>query len=203
MRIGTGLHAARAFPWNERFPFGNVEIFGGQRFDYPISAEKPSSMNPRVVIENIRGDVQITGSDQAAVKVTGRKTIRAFDQRGADHLDQETPFEIAGDANHINIRLRTIGGPLQLVAGMVEITVPKGASIEAQGRNGNLRIADLQGAVDLSGRGEDIDLEDIGGQVSISRARYSGVHLRIFPSRFTSRIRRRSSVLKSCRASFA
>jgi DUF4097 and DUF4098 domain-containing protein YvlB len=131
-----------------------------------------------VVIENFRGDVQITGSDQAAVKVTGHKTIRAFDQRGADHLDQETPFEIAGDANRINVRMRAIGGPLQLVTGVVEITVPKGASIEAQGRNGNLRIASVQGALDLGGRGEDIDLEDIGGQVSISGARYTGVHIR-------------------------
>jgi hypothetical protein len=176
--FGAGLHAARAFPWRERIPFGNVELFGGQRFEYPISGEKPSSMNPRVVIENFRGDVQITGSDQAAVKVTGHKTIRAFDQRGADHLDQETPFEIAGDANRINVRMRAIGGPLQLVTGVVEITVPKGASIEAQGRNGNLRIASVQGALDLGGRGEDIDLEDIGGQVSISGARYTGVHIR-------------------------
>jgi len=176
--FGAGLHAARGITWSERIPFGNIEIFGGQTFDYPINGEKPSSPAPRVVIENFRGDVQVTGTEAAAVNVTGRKTIRAFDQNGADRLDRDSPLEIAGDSNRVVIRMRTPGGPLRLVSGTVEIAVPKGASIEAQGRNGNVRISNIQGAVDLSGRGEDIDLQDIGGPVSISGARYGSVQLR-------------------------
>jgi hypothetical protein len=176
--FGAGLHASRGITWTERIPFGNIEIFGGQTFDYPIQGEKPSSLTPRVVIDSFRGDVQITGADAAAVKVTGRKTIRAFDQRVADRLDRDSPLEIAGDSNRVVIRMRTPGGPLRLVSGTVEIAVPKGASIEAQGRNGNVRISKIQGAVNLSGRGEDIDLQDIEGPVSISGARYGSVQLR-------------------------
>jgi len=69
--FGAGLHAARGITWSERIPFGNVEIFGGQSFDYPIQEEKPSSLTPRVVIDNFRGDVQITGADAPMVKITG------------------------------------------------------------------------------------------------------------------------------------
>lgn len=176
--FGAGLHAARGITWSERIPFGNIEIFGGQTFDYPIQGEKPSSLTPRVVIDNFRGDVQITGADAATVKVTGHKTIHSFDQRGADRLDRDSPLEIAGDSNRVVIGMRSPGGPLRLVSGTVEIAVPKGASIEAQGRNGNVRIANIEGAVNLSGRGEDIDLQDIGGPVSISGARYGSVQLR-------------------------
>jgi Putative adhesin/Domain of unknown function (DUF5668) len=176
--FGAGLHAARGITWSERIPFGNIEIFGGQTFDYPIEREKPASLAPRVVIENFRGDVQITGADAAMVKVTGHKTIRAFDQRGADRLDRDSPLEMAGDSNRVVIGMRSPGGPLRLVTGTVEIAVPKGASIEAQGRNGNVRVSNIQGAVSLSGRGEDIDLQDIGGPVSISGARYGSVQLR-------------------------
>jgi len=176
--FGTGLHAVRGISWSERIPFGNIEIFGGQTFDYPINGEKPSSLTPRVVIDNLRGDVQITGANAATVKVTGRKLIRSFDQRSADHLDQVTPLEIAGDSNRVVIGMRNPGGPLRLVTGTVEIAVPRGASIEAQGRNGNVRISNVEGAVNLSGRGEDIDLQDIGGPVSISGVRYGSVQLR-------------------------
>jgi len=176
--FGAGLHAARGITWSERIPFGNIEIFGGQTFDYPIEREKPASLTPRVVIENFRGDVQITGADAATVKVTGHKTIRAFDQGGADRLDRDSPLEIGGDTNRVVIGMRTPGGPLRLVTGTVEIAVPKGASVEAQGRNGNVRVSNIQGAVNLSGRGEDIDLQDIGGPVSISGARYGSVQLR-------------------------
>lgn len=176
--FGAGLHAARGITWSERIPFGNIEIFGGQTFDYPIEGEKPASLTPRVVIENFRGDVQITGADAATVKVTGHKTIRAFDQGGADRLDRDSPLEIGGDTNRVVIGMRAPGGPLRLVTGTVEIAVPKGASVEAQGRNGNVRVSNIQGAVNLSGRGEDIDLQDIGGPVSISGARYGSVQLR-------------------------
>jgi DUF4097 and DUF4098 domain-containing protein YvlB len=176
--FGAGLHAARGITWSERIPFGNIEIFGGQTFDYPIQGEKASTLTPRVLIENFRGDVQITGGDAATVKVTGHKTIHSFDQRSADHLDQITPLEITGDSNRMVIRMRSPGGPLRLVSGTVEITVPKGASIEAQGRNGNARISSIEGAVNLSGRGEDIDLQDIGGPVSISGGRYGSVQFR-------------------------
>jgi putative adhesin len=172
------LHAARGITWSERIPFGNIEIFGGQTFDYPIEGEKPASLTPRVVIENFRGDVQITGADAATVKVTGHKTIRAFDQGGADRLDRDSPLEIGGDTNRVVVGMRAPGGPLRLVTGTVEIAVPKGASVEAQGRNGNVRVSNIQGAVNLSGRGEDIDLQDIGGPVSISGARYGSVQLR-------------------------
>jgi hypothetical protein len=176
--FGAGLHAARGITWTETIPFGNIEIFGGQTFDYPIQEEKASSGTPRVVIENFRSDVQITGADAAAVKVTGRKTIRAFDKSGADRLDRDSPLEITGDSNRVVIRMRSPGVPLRLVTGTVEIAVPKGASVETQGRNGNMRISNLDGTVDLRGRGEDIDLQDIGGPVSISGARYGSVQLR-------------------------
>ena len=176
--FGAGLHAARGITWSERIPFGNIEIFGGQTFDYPIEGEKPASLTPRVVIANFRGDVQITGAEAATVKVTGHKTIRAFDQGGADRLDRDSPLEIGGDTNRVVIGMRAPGGPLRLVTGTVEIAVPKGASVEAQGRNGNVRVSNIEGAVNLSGRGEDIDLQDIGGPVSISGARYGGVQLR-------------------------
>jgi DUF4097 and DUF4098 domain-containing protein YvlB len=176
--FGAGLHAVHGVTWSERMPFGNIEVFGGQTFDYPIQGEKPSSLTPRVVLDNFRGDVQITGADAATVKVTGHKTVHSFDQRSADHLDQVTPLEIAGDSNRVVIGMRSPGGPLRLVTGTVEIAVPKGASIEAQGRNGNVRISNVEGAVNLSGRGEDIDLQDIGGPVSISGARYGSVQFR-------------------------
>jgi Domain of unknown function (DUF5668) len=37
--FGAGLHAAHGVTWSERIPFGNIEIFGGQTFDYPIEGE--------------------------------------------------------------------------------------------------------------------------------------------------------------------
>ena len=69
------------------------------------------------------------------VKVTGRKSIRAMDKDGAERADQDSAFEIAGDANAMTLRLRE-GSGFAAISSSLEVTVPKGASLEAKRRDG-------------------------------------------------------------------
>jgi len=116
---------------------GGIEMFG-ESFEYPLNAEKPCAKTPRVIIESFRGNARIIGADAGGgaadiVKVTGRKTIRSMDQSGADRANQNAPFELAGDANQIIVRTnqdRASGD--ERVSAEMEITVPKGATIEAR-----------------------------------------------------------------------
>ena len=131
-----------------------------------MKAEKASSKTPRIVIEDFRGDVQITGADSDSVKVTGRKSIRAMDKDAAEKADQNSAFEITGDASQMTLRLREASGSGQPISSALEITVPKGASLEAKRRDGDVRISGVQGAVAVSGRAGDVDVHDVGGPVS-------------------------------------
>ena len=65
-----------------RFEWGGLDMFG-ETFDYPLAGEKPASKTPRVVIKSFSGNARIIGMDSQQVKVTGRKTIRSLDQKGA------------------------------------------------------------------------------------------------------------------------
>ena len=40
------------------------------------------------MIESFRGNARITGADVDTVKVTGHRTIRSLDQKGADNANQ-------------------------------------------------------------------------------------------------------------------
>ena len=70
--VGLSVHTIRGFEsWWPRsgITMGGIDMFG-ESFEYPITAEKPASKTPRVVIESFRGNARITGADVASVKVS-------------------------------------------------------------------------------------------------------------------------------------
>ena len=68
--VGLSVHTIRGFEhWWPRsgITMGGIDMFG-ESFEYPISAEKPASKAPRVIIESFRGNARITGSDSTTGK---------------------------------------------------------------------------------------------------------------------------------------
>lgn len=163
--FGGTLHAFRGFStW---FP-GTIELGGldmfGESYDYPIAGEKACGKTPRVVIESFRGNARITGSDDASVKVTGHKTVRSIDQEGADRADRETAFEVTGDPGNVVIQTnQNRASGLRRVTEDMEIVVPKGASIEAHGRDGDFDIHEVDGTVEITSERGGVRLENLGG----------------------------------------
>jgi hypothetical protein len=168
--LGVTLHAVRGFAtWlpQSRIALGGLDVFG-ESYDYNLAAEKPSSKSPRVVIAAFRGNARITGADVDAVKVTGRTTVRSLDRSGADRANEEAKLEIVGDANQLTIQ--TGHGRIsaaQRISADLEITVPRGASIEAHGRRGDFDITGVGGAVNIDSDSASVRLDSIGGAVSM------------------------------------
>jgi DUF4097 and DUF4098 domain-containing protein YvlB len=168
--IGLSVHTVRGFEnWWPRsgITMGGIDMFG-ESFDYPIAAEKPAGKSPRIVIEAFRGNARITGTDTNVVKVTGHKTIRSLEQSRADRANQDSPFEITGDANELTIRTNQdhVGGN-QRITDEMEITVPKGSTIEAHGRYGDFDINDIAGNVEIVSDNSGVRLQNIAGEVKI------------------------------------
>jgi DUF4097 and DUF4098 domain-containing protein YvlB len=167
--FGATLHAVRGFSgW---FP-GTIELGGldvfGESYDYAISGEKTSVKMPHVVIESFRGNARITGTDTNSVKVTGHKTVRSIDRDGAERADRETPLELTGDSGTIVVRTnQNRASGLPRVTADMEIAVPRGASIEAHGRNGDFDIQSVDGAVEITSQNAGVHLSDIGGPVRL------------------------------------
>jgi len=107
------------------------------------------------------------------VKVTGHRSIRSMDQNGADNANQSMHFEVTGDNNSVTIQNnqdRLSGSNVRVTADM-EITVPKGASVEAHGRYGDFDITGLDGSVEIVSDNAGVRLQDIGGDARIDLSR--------------------------------
>jgi len=193
-----------------------IEVFG-ETYDYQIDEQTfTAGKASRVVIENLRGNTRVVGADAAEVKVSGRKTVRTLQQSDADESDKITPLEIVnqGDAIVIRTNQDRVGSERRLTADL-EITVPRGVSVEGRGRygdfdftdiggdvevssdnagvriqnvQGNVRIdlrksdivraINVRGNVDLKGRGDDVEIQDVAGQVTVNGAYFGELQFR-------------------------
>jgi DUF4097 and DUF4098 domain-containing protein YvlB len=168
--IGTGLFMTQHW-WVQRPWIRGIEMFN-ETYDYPVSAEQAVGKTPQILIENLRGNARIVGSAEDKVKVTGRKSIRAMARNDADVADRQTPIEVTVQGGRVTVRTnqeRVTGS--QRVSMDIEISVPRGASVEARGRYGDFDISDIAGETKVSSDNAGVRLQNIGGQVRVDLRR--------------------------------
>jgi DUF4097 and DUF4098 domain-containing protein YvlB len=168
--IGSSLYTSRHYAgsWNVR-SLRAIATSMGESFDYNIDASgQASGKTPHIVVENFRGNARIVGDDGDQVKVTGRKTVRAFQQSEADKANTETPVEVLVEGDEITIRANQdkVSDSLR-VEDDLEIKIPRRASLEAHGKDGDFDIRDLQGNVDLTSDHSGVRIDSIGGNVRV------------------------------------
>src|SRR5689334_16325120 len=124
--IGSGMYFVhhRGAGWH--FGPGRLEMFGEQ-YDYPVSQQAPAGNARRIVFQNVRGNLRITGGDAPEIRISGRKTIRAFRKTEADQADRETPIDITTEGDHIVVRGNQdrVSGDRR-VSSDLEVAVPRG-----------------------------------------------------------------------------
>jgi hypothetical protein len=166
--IGTGIFEARRH-LGGRFPFRRpaLDVFGDV-FDYPISQQRAIGDKSRILFDNVRGNLRITGGDAAEIRVTGRKTIRAYNKAEADRVNEQSPIDIVTDGDRVIVRwnqervAEDRRGTTDL-----EVTVPRGASVEGRARLGDFDISGIAGEVQISSDNSGVRLNKLGGSVKI------------------------------------
>jgi len=154
-----------------RLNTGSVNILGSD-YEYDVNAASPSQGITRIVLDNIHGNLSLKGEDVTEIKVTGHKSVRAFNKTDADRGNEQSQIKVERQGDLLFIRADEPHNARMLsISADLDVTVPKGIDIEARGRNGDLTIEDVNGSVDVtSGRG-DVRLTDIGKDVKIESTR--------------------------------
>jgi hypothetical protein len=201
--VGSGMWEGRQH--GIHFTTGGLGMFG-ESYEYTVSAQAPSAGMTRVTFENPRGSIRVTGGDGTDVIVNGRKVIRSWSRGDADRANGNTPIEIVPQGDRLLIRTNQARAQdTQQISDELEVTIPRGMTVEARGRSGDLEVSDIKGDVelvtdhadvrlariggnarlevgrsevvraidvagklDLNGRGSDVELENIQGQVTIA-----------------------------------
>ena len=156
-------------PW--RIGVRGIEVFG-ESYDFPIQEQTRPAKVSRVILENMRGNTRVSGADTQEVKVSGRKTVRAFRQSDAEEADRESPVQIVTESDQIVVRAgRERADGRRRISTDLEITVPRGAGIEGRGRYGDFDVTDINGTVQITSDNAGVRLHNIGGEVRIDLRR--------------------------------
>jgi hypothetical protein len=149
-----------------------IEMFG-EAFDYTIDEKNtPAAKSIRVIVENLRGNTRINGADTAEVRVKGRKTVRSMTREAADEVNKTTALEVVQQGDSILIRTnQNRVHEERYVTSDLEISVPRGASIQARGRFGDFEINDVNGSVEIDSDNAGIRAQNIGGGVRANTRR--------------------------------
>lgn len=156
-----------------RFPSfgsGGVGIFGAE-YEYDVNASAPAAGISRVVLDNTRGSVNIKGDDESEVRITGHRTIRAYNKSDADRVNEQSPVKIEKQGDLLIVHADNTSGNSISSSADLDITIPKGLNVEAHGRSGDLSIDDVDGSVDIENGHGDVRLGDIGKDVKIEASR--------------------------------
>jgi DUF4097 and DUF4098 domain-containing protein YvlB len=163
----------RVNPWWRQMGWERgVEAFGAEH-EYSIDPQRKGvGAAPRIVLESLRGDVKITGAEGTEVSLGGHKLVRAFEERLADVANRDTPIDIVVEGSTVIVRShQDRADSRSRVTANLELSVPKGASVEATGTGGDFDVSGLMGDVDFSSSNAGVRLQDIGGNVKIDTRR--------------------------------
>ena len=146
--VGSGMWEGRQH--GIHFNTGGLDVFG-ETYDYPVSAQAPSAGMTRVTFENPRGNHpgyrrRHAGRDRERPQ----ESFAPGAAGDADNTNGKTPVEIVPQGDRLLIRTNQDRRPdNQRVSDDLEVTVPRGMTIEARGRSGDFEVSDLQGDIEL------------------------------------------------------
>jgi DUF4097 and DUF4098 domain-containing protein YvlB len=162
---GSGAWQARQH--GVRFTANGLD-FWGQSYDYPISARASGAGIKRIVFENPRGNIKVTGGDTKDVEITGRKMIRSYSREDADRTNGETPAELVPQGDRLLVRTNQgRARDNQRISDDLEVVVPRSLAVEARATTADYEIADVGGDLELASDHGDARLARIGGNVRL------------------------------------
>jgi hypothetical protein len=160
-----------------RFDGPGISVFGSD-YDYDVNVTESPRGVTRIVLDNVHGDLSLKGEDEGDIKVTGRKTVRSLNRNDADRANQQTQVHVERQGDLLLIHTDDSNGSRWLrVTTDLDITVPRGISVESRGRSGDLSIDGIDGSVDLSAGRGDVRLNHIGKDVRVESSRGGDVHI--------------------------
>lgn len=170
--IGSAFFAANRYRdrWPVRINSGGLDMLG-ESFDYPQSEQSLPGVGktPRVLVENLRGNARVTGADAETVKVSGRMSVRSFKQSDADKVSKDCKLEVVRQGDLIVVRTNQDRAPSSTKVNTdLEITVPRGAVVETRGRYGDVELVDIGGNVSVDSDNAGVRVTNPGGSVKVN-----------------------------------
>lgn len=179
---GSGLYGSKAVIGDfGSFPAiaKGVRLFG-ESYDFSVTDQSiPADKNPRVLIENLRGEVIVSAEDIAEVRAGGRESLRAISEEDARQTWETRKLTIEKQGDLIVVRTNQEGLPGERqLRSYLQVKVPRNCILETRGRDLRFEATGVTGSVSLQADEADASVSAIKGGVNLRLNRSRDVRLR-------------------------
>ena len=150
--------------WQQHPPRGFEGI--GDKFDFDLNVEPKSvPADARIAIRNGHGDISVRSSDEAQIRISGKKNVKAWNENDAQKIADHVGVEIVQNGDGYEIRPTGAGD--SRISVDLEVAVPKKASLTIRSDKGDISVADMTTPVSVISGVGDVEIRGTGGDVSI------------------------------------
>jgi hypothetical protein len=152
--------------FRENLP-GHIREWGNS-FDFDLDvAPKDVPGDARITIHNGRGSISVRPSDESQIRVSGKKNAKAWNESDAQQAADRVGVEIVKNGDGYEIHPSGVSAGDSRISFDLDVMVPKKASLTIRNEKGNITVADMAKAVNVTNGVGDIEIHDTGGDVDI------------------------------------
>jgi hypothetical protein len=159
-----------------KFPGFEVDWPRGDnnRFGFDLNVDpKPVLSDARIIVRNGRGDITVRSSDEAQVRVDGKKNINAWSETDAEHLASAISVEIVKNGDAYEVRPVNGRAGDSRVSLDMDISVPKKTSLTIRNERGDVSVSDMDKPVTVNTTRGDVEVRDTSGNVDVDTGKGS------------------------------
>ena len=146
---------------------GHVREWGNS-FDFDLDvAPKEVPGDARIAIHNGRGNVSVRPSDEAQIRVSGKKNAKAWNESDAQQAADRVGVEIVKNGDGYEIHPSGASAGDSRISFDLDVAVPKKASLTIRNEKGDITVADMAKAISVTNGVGNIEIRDTGGDVDI------------------------------------
>jgi DUF4097 and DUF4098 domain-containing protein YvlB len=138
--------------------------WGGNAFKASTSESRPLAKNGRFSLENTNGRVEVTGWDEAQVKIEATK--RAGSERSLEAIR----IEVEGEGDKVRVRTRYPRHRWMGGSGRVDyrVHVPRTARVSVENVNGRVEVSGVAAQVEASTINGSVEVSEAAGEIEAS-----------------------------------
>src|SRR5229473_1285371 len=140
----------------------------GNSFDFDLEVEPKSvPADARITIRNGHGNISVHPSDEAQIRVSGKKNAKAWSETDAQKIADDVGVEIVKNGDGYEIHPNGSGTSDSRISVDLEVAVPKKAALTIRNEKGDITVADMARPVSVTNGVGDVEIRGTGGDVSI------------------------------------
>jgi len=140
----------------------------GNSFEFDLNvAPKSVPADARITIRNGRGNVSVRPSDDAQIRISGKKNAKAWNESEAQKVADRFGVEIVKNGDGYEVRPTEVNTGDSRVIMDLDVAVPKKASLTIRNEKGDVSVADMTRSINVSNGTGDVEIRGTTGDVSI------------------------------------